>query len=215
MEKGLAERLSAFGTAWGFPSEVPPGKCETWVDPSVFEAYATHMVVNGIHDLELDRNDVLSLITGGQDDAKLDAIGLFIDRELILSEEDLDAALGTVTEDSKIEFILVQATLRDFISQGKLEKTCTGVANFAAPRAALVENALVSQWRRLKDQLLAGLAAPRVTAGHREIRLFDTYGNAPPGALLALVNSFGVLEIAFLLLVMALVTMGARMAVRR
>lgn len=162
MVKGLAERLSAFGTAWGFPSEVPPGKCETWVDPSVFEAYATHMVVNGIHDLELDRNDVLALITGGHDDAKLDAIGLFIDHELILSEEDLDAALAGVSEASKIEFILIQATLKDFISQAKLDMTCTGVANFAAPRAALAENPLVSHWRRLKDQLLAGLAASGV-----------------------------------------------------
>lgn len=159
MEKGLAERLSAFGAAWGFPSRVPAGKCDTWVEPNVFEAYATHMVVNGLHDLELDRNDVLSLITGGKDDAKLDAIGLFIDHELILSEEDLDTALTGVSEASRIEFIFVQATLMDHISQGKLEKSCTGVANFASPKPALLENALVCHWRRLKDQLLAGLAA--------------------------------------------------------
>jgi S-adenosyl-L-methionine hydrolase (adenosine-forming) len=45
--------------------------------------------------------------------------------------------------------------------------------------------------------LLAGLAEPRVGIGHRDVRLFPTYGEAPPGALLALVNSFGVVEVAW------------------
>jgi len=45
--------------------------------------------------------------------------------------------------------------------------------------------------------LIAGLPSPRISLDHRDIRLFDTYGDAPPGALLALVNSLGVVEIAW------------------
>ncbi len=45
--------------------------------------------------------------------------------------------------------------------------------------------------------LIAGLPTPRISIGHRNVRLFATYGEAPPGALLALVNSFGVVEIAW------------------
>lgn len=46
-------------------------------------------------------------------------------------------------------------------------------------------------------ELLGGIANPRVSVGPRELRLLDTYGAAPPGALLALVNSFGTVEIAW------------------
>jgi len=45
--------------------------------------------------------------------------------------------------------------------------------------------------------LLAGIPHPRVAIGHREVRVYPTYGAAPPGALLALVSSFGTLEIAW------------------
>jgi S-adenosylmethionine hydrolase len=44
---------------------------------------------------------------------------------------------------------------------------------------------------------IAHLREPRVSAGHRELRLVATYGAAPPGALVALVNSFGTVEIAW------------------
>ena len=44
--------------------------------------------------------------------------------------------------------------------------------------------------------LLDGLSHPRIRIGQRDLRLTTTYGAAPPGALLALVNSFGVVEIA-------------------
>lgn len=159
MEQALAERISAFGVAWNLAAKTPAGKSPGWIEPSVFEAYATHMVVNGLRDMELDRNDVLSLMTGGLDDAKLDAIGLFIDREPILSEEDLNAALAGLRETSKIEFIFVQATLMEHLAESKLEKSCTGIANFAASEPVLPENTLVQHWRRLKDKLLADLAA--------------------------------------------------------
>lgn len=163
MEQALAERLSAFGVAWSLSAEAPAGRGPTRVDPSVFEAFATHLVVNGLRDMELDRNDVLSLLTGGKDDAKLDAIGLFIDREPILSEEDLNAALTGLSESTPIEFIFVQATLMEHLAQGKLEKSCTGIANFAAPEPALAENALVQHWRRLKNQLFRALSANGIT----------------------------------------------------
>lgn len=45
--------------------------------------------------------------------------------------------------------------------------------------------------------LLEDIAAPRVSIGHRDLPLRRTYGEAPPGALLALVNSLGVVEIAW------------------
>jgi hypothetical protein len=45
--------------------------------------------------------------------------------------------------------------------------------------------------------LLEGLAHPRVAIAHRELPLTTTYGAAPPGALLALVNSFGTVEVAW------------------
>ena len=43
---------------------------------------------------------------------------------------------------------------------------------------------------------LAGLRRPVVHAGGHDIRFLRTYGDVAPGELLALVNSFGVLEIA-------------------
>jgi len=44
--------------------------------------------------------------------------------------------------------------------------------------------------------LIAGFRKAEVLAGGRRLALRRTYGDAPPGELLALVNSFGVLEIA-------------------
>ncbi len=44
--------------------------------------------------------------------------------------------------------------------------------------------------------LIAGFRKAEVLAGARRLPLHRTYGDAPPGAFLALVNSFGVLEIA-------------------
>jgi S-adenosylmethionine hydrolase len=44
--------------------------------------------------------------------------------------------------------------------------------------------------------LLKGFAAPQVHTGNHTFRLARTYGDARPGEYLALVNSFGVIEIA-------------------
>jgi len=44
--------------------------------------------------------------------------------------------------------------------------------------------------------LIAGFRKAEVLAGGKRLALRRTYGDAPPGELLALVNSFGVLEIA-------------------
>ena len=44
---------------------------------------------------------------------------------------------------------------------------------------------------------IAHLHDPRVGIGHRDLRLVTTYGAAPPGALVALVTSFGTVEIAW------------------
>ncbi len=44
--------------------------------------------------------------------------------------------------------------------------------------------------------LLADLRSPRVQAAGRSLPLLDTYGQTKPGDFLALVNSFGVLELA-------------------
>ena len=44
--------------------------------------------------------------------------------------------------------------------------------------------------------LLSGLDTPRVTAGGKRLPLLETYGNVRPGEFLALINSFGVVEIA-------------------
>jgi S-adenosylmethionine hydrolase len=49
----------------------------------------------------------------------------------------------------------------------------------------------------IEAALVAGLNDPRVGIGHRDLQLVTTYGAAPPGALFALVNSFGVVEIAW------------------
>jgi S-adenosylmethionine hydrolase len=49
----------------------------------------------------------------------------------------------------------------------------------------------------IETELLAALPSPKVAVGCRELPVSATYGAAPPGALLALVNSFGVLEIAW------------------
>jgi hypothetical protein len=49
----------------------------------------------------------------------------------------------------------------------------------------------------IDGELLSGIANPRVNIGPRDLRLMDTYGAAAPGALLALINSFGTVEIAW------------------
>ena len=48
----------------------------------------------------------------------------------------------------------------------------------------------------IDGRLLDGLTQPVVLAGGHEIPLKATYSDAPPGEYLALVNSFGVLEVA-------------------
>src|SRR5690606_37032633 len=48
----------------------------------------------------------------------------------------------------------------------------------------------------IDGRLLAGLRQPRVRAGGQQLSRRRTYGDVRPGDYLALVNSFGVLEIA-------------------
>jgi hypothetical protein len=158
VELALAERLSAFAEAWGFTLETAAGRPSSWVESSAFEAYAAHLVLNGLHHLELDRHDIMALMTGGADDAKLDAVGLFIDRKLVLSEDDLVKTLDDISEHSKIEFVFVQATLMDRLAEGKIEKACTGISNFAQVEALLPENPEIRHWRHLKNVLLFALA---------------------------------------------------------
>ena len=45
-------------------------------------------------------------------------------------------------------------------------------------------------------ELLAGLDDPKVLVAGHQLPLLDTYSNAKPGDYLALINSFGVVEIA-------------------
>ncbi len=158
MEQALAARLTACAASWGLASEpAAAGKSRNWVAPHVFEVFATHAVINGIRHHEADRNDILALMTGGIDDAKLDAIGLFVDGTLVLSEEDLMQALDRVGEASVIDFVFVQATLVDYLGESKLLKSCTGIDNFAADEALLTENGQIQHWRRLKEALLFAL----------------------------------------------------------
>jgi S-adenosylmethionine hydrolase len=44
--------------------------------------------------------------------------------------------------------------------------------------------------------LVASFSHPVISAGGREWPLLPTYGDAPPGAPLALINAFGLLELA-------------------
>ena len=48
----------------------------------------------------------------------------------------------------------------------------------------------------IDGSMLEGLQSPRVQAAGRSLPLLDTYGQTKPGDFLALVNSFGVLELA-------------------
>ncbi|MEX2257074.1 MAG: SAM hydroxide adenosyltransferase, partial [Woeseia sp.] len=48
----------------------------------------------------------------------------------------------------------------------------------------------------IDGNLLSHLATPQVRLGGHTIELVETYGRTQPGKYLALVNSFGVLEIA-------------------
>ena len=50
--------------------------------------------------------------------------------------------------------------------------------------------------RHVDAALIAGFRKAEVLAGGRRLALRRTYGDAPPGEFLALINSFGVLEIA-------------------
>lgn len=61
--------------------------------------------------------------------------------------------------------------------------------------------AAIDTWGNLITNIEAGALADLhevcITVGHRDLPLTETYGSAPPGTLLALVNSFDVLEIAW------------------
>jgi len=70
------------------------------------------------------------------------------------------------------------------VTPGEVQGTVITVDNFGN----LITN--------IDGKLLAGLAQPVVHAGGREIAIRTTYSDAPPGEYLALVNSFGVLEVA-------------------
>jgi S-adenosylmethionine hydrolase len=48
----------------------------------------------------------------------------------------------------------------------------------------------------IDEKLISGFRKPRVKAGGHELALHETYGNCAPGELLALINSFHVVEIA-------------------
>jgi S-adenosylmethionine hydrolase len=48
----------------------------------------------------------------------------------------------------------------------------------------------------IDESLLSGYTQPRVTAAGRTLPLLNTYGQTRPGDFLALINSFGVLELA-------------------
>lgn len=81
------------------------------------------------------------------------------------------------------------------------------------PVAAAIPDAVIGQGRitgrvvaidtwgnlitNIEAGALTGLREVRVTVGHRDLPLTETYGAAAPGTLLALISSFDVLEIAW------------------
>lgn len=159
MEQALAGRLVAFAADWALSNmPAPSGKSRHWVAHEVFEIFATHAVINGVLHKDVERNDILALMTGGIGDTKLDAIGLFVDGALILTEEDLLQALELADEGTEIDFVFIQATLMDFLGEGKVLKSGAGVENFAANQSLLEENDQIRHWRRLKDILLLALS---------------------------------------------------------
>jgi S-adenosylmethionine hydrolase len=48
----------------------------------------------------------------------------------------------------------------------------------------------------IDEKLVDGLVSPRVRVAGLDLVLHETYGNVKPGDFLALINSFGVVEIA-------------------
>ena len=70
------------------------------------------------------------------------------------------------------------------VTPGKVQGVVITVDNFGN----LITN--------IDGRLLAGMTQPVVLAGGYEIPFKTTYSDAPPGEYLALVNSFGVLEVA-------------------
>ncbi len=73
-------------------------------------------------------------------------------------------------------------------------------ATFATDRV-VGRVAAIDTWGNLitniEGAMLARLHQPLIQVACRELRLSQTYGAGPPGALLAIVNSFGVLEVAW------------------
>lgn len=102
---------------------------------------------------------------------------------------------------------LAAALLSGRVRPGDIGPATAAVAPAAiAPPLASAERIVgrvvaVDNWGNLitniGQEMLAVLREPRVEVGARELPLRRTYGEAPPGALVALVNSFGVVEIAW------------------
>lgn len=159
MDLALRKGVSGFARRWNLPGEAPAnflGDPRHYISPDWFESFATHYILNHHRGLGFDRLDIVSLITGGFRDSKIDALALVVNGELILTEEDLAVfEENDSSSDLDVEFIFIQATLREYLSQGKIANFCTGISNFLGHESLMNEGEQIAYWRALKNKILA------------------------------------------------------------
>ncbi|MBI1386399.1 MAG: hypothetical protein GC150_15940 [Rhizobiales bacterium] len=130
------------------------------VSPAAFEAFAAHHVLNQKRHFGLSSDDILSIVTGGRRDSRIDAIAIIVNGEIILDQEDLAVIEGNDdSQELNVEFIFIQATLREYLSQAKIGEFCTGVSSFFSSGAGLEESVEIVGWRLLVERVMEFMQA--------------------------------------------------------
>ncbi len=164
MDATVRSAVIRFAQAWGLPhpdvNDVTPIAAvehdrTNRVDPDVFEVYAAAQVLIGRHRLAVDPQDILSLVTGGYNDSKIDALAIVLNGRLILSHGDLEDFAAENGEDPvAAQLIFIQATMREGLSEAKVGGFCAGVTSFLYDTPLFQENERIAYWRGLKHAVL-------------------------------------------------------------
>ena len=168
MDPALRKSVASFANAWGLNTEPPEhlqNPRKDYITPEAFEVFAAHYILNHHRHFGLASDDVRSLVTGGWHDTRIDAIAILANGMLIGDQEDLAVFEDTdLSDEVKVEFVFIQATLKEYLSQAKISNFCTGISNFLSTKTLMQESEQIVYWRGLKDKVLEMLERRGVEA---------------------------------------------------
>ena len=154
---------------------------ERGLDPTSERASERFVAQLLLHDLGFADFDIEQIVAGGMHDNQIDALAIAVNQELVVSVDELEAALASLDDEDEAEilFLAVQVTMSDRWESSKIHSFGAGVRNFFEVETLTPENDRLAALRVVKDHVLLW-AQSRSVSPDVSLRLIYAAANDNP-----------------------------------